>query len=64
MSSVYNQKKIPKKSWVSFLYVGSKTRVNFLEDIKQQFHIEDGQDNGNDITKDSIPFGIGKFSHQ
>ena len=43
-------KKIPKKSWVSFLYVGSKTRVNFLEDIKQQFHIEDGQDNGNNIT--------------
>ena len=50
MSSVYNQKKIPKKSWESFLYVGSKTRVNFLEDIKQQFHIEDGQDNGNNIT--------------
>ena len=35
-----------------------------LKNIKQQFHIEDGQDNGNDITKDGIPFGIGKFSHQ
>ena len=58
-------KKIPKKSWVSFfLYACFITRVNFLKNIKQQFHIEDGQDNGNDITKDGIPFGIGKFSHQ